>query len=192
MTHSQNDSTKKPARPGSARAKLEAFERQAALRKASYRKVWILGGFLVVALIGVIVFDGMAADTRFVEQAKGLAVLARGGDWKALEEFIAEDFQVEVKPSGQVLDRSALLGLMKRYAGNGIPVYLTYPHRRDDDKDKPSIDAWLIWSREPLSVAANTLPLVRVWTFRAHFEKRGGVWVLAGAVAREAIVDGNR
>ncbi len=192
MTHSQNDSINKPARPGSARAKLEAFERQAALRKASYRKVWVLGGFLVVALVGVIIFDGMSADTRFVEQAKGLATLARGGEWKALEQFIADDFQVELRPSGQVLDRSALIGLMKRYAGNGIPVYLTYPHMRKDDKDRPWIDAWLIWSREPPSADPNTIPVIRVWTFRARFEKRDGTWILSRAVAREAIADGHR
>ncbi len=192
MNHSRNAADKKPARPGSARAKLEAFERQAALRKASYRKVWILGGFLVVALVGLIIFDGMSADTRFVEQAKGLAVLARGGDWKALEEFIAEDFQVEIQPSGQVLDRSGLIALMKRYAGRGIPVYLTYPHARRDDKERPWIDAWLIWSREPPGSDANRIPIIRAWTFRAGFEKRDGTWVLARARAREAIADGSR
>ena len=162
----------KEKKVGSARAKLEAFERQDKARSVQHRRMFIIGGFLFIVLIGTLIFEGMS-DVTWFDTPKNSAALAQKGKWDELFERLADDAKLTI--DGKAIDRGEFVSRIRAVGGAGAGVFATHPHAFGDTEEGHWLECWVVWSRGDLS-KLEVIPLVTSWLVRIEQEKVDGKW----------------
>ncbi|MEZ6194955.1 MAG: hypothetical protein R3F20_04375 [Planctomycetota bacterium] len=169
MTGSRDE--KRPA--GSARAKLEAFERTQRASSRVWRRVFVLFGFLAVLMVAFGVFKCRSEqEGRWFDAYKDLPWQAREGRWDEVKDWFAPDLVIE---GVDVDGRDALLELARAYGPKGLPVFATHPHKFGEQGDVRWFRSHVIWARgndENLKVT----PLVRSWLIEARLRRNEDRW----------------
>ncbi|MCB9833958.1 MAG: hypothetical protein H6807_15970 [Planctomycetes bacterium] len=177
---------KKEVRPGSARARLEAFEREQKGKKSLYVRFAVVLGLLLLVVVIQQLIKTKAPDRSWIELPKSVAYLAREGKWEALAAALDDEIELQGVPAGS---KGELLNLIRSHAEEGLGAYATDPHHWDQKGGQVLVDFWIIWSRGDIERAA-TVPLVQTWLVQALLVRDGGDWKVRKLLVRETLAPG--
>ena len=173
MTDSQSP------RPGSARAKLEAFDRMNRGRDRMMKKFLIIVALLLVAMVIQFVVSRSSDHTGYFEVPRDAAWLAREGKWGELRDLLTDDF--EVKGVSQFSGPDEALAFLKGFSDGGLQVYTTFPHSWVSTKSGSAVvDFWIIWATGNVA-KGDSIPLKKSWLVRAHMIEDGG-WKISSVL----------
>ncbi|MCA9321010.1 MAG: hypothetical protein KDB53_09760 [Planctomycetes bacterium] len=171
-------------RPGSARAKLEAFDRKNAAKNGLQRRMVVVLGMLFLVLVAVMMFGTLSKDLKWFDLPETLAALQRKGRVDDVAKHLAPEFHLKVV-TGEDMSRDDFLDRL-RSLGDGASVYASQPHEFDSDGDRHRVVFWLLWARGDIA-RSEVIPLTQSWLVEAEIDKRDEVWMVVGARARESI-----
>ena len=179
-------SDKKPPRSGSARAKLESFERnQKGKRSFQVRMIIILVMLGLAVAVQFVLFE-MSEDDTWFKAPKDAAWAIRQGSWDDLRDMIAADVVVEGRPE---FDRDAILSLLRARSAGSLDAFATHPHAYGRRGDKRWVKFWGVYSRGDLE-KKTTIPIVQTWEVVAEMEERDGRWQVVTLEIRDTISPG--
>ncbi len=178
----------KPARPGSARAKLEQFERQNKGKEAMMKKLLIILGLLMVALVIQFFIVKSSDSNDYFQFPKNAAWMAREGKWDDLRKLCTDDFKVEGLSANSADD---FVGLVSGYGQSGVNAFATVPHRWEKIGEGAKIEFWVIWARGDLKNPA-TIPLSKMWLVDATLVSFDDAWHFKRAKIRPILLDSEK
>ncbi|MEE9392263.1 MAG: hypothetical protein V3W41_07135 [Planctomycetota bacterium] len=180
-----NEAKKPDPRSGSARAKLEAFERKDKGNRLLWKKLLIMAAILAAVLVAKVAFDHFTnVDTKWFEHPKNIAWMMREGKWEDIEPLLAEDLKVIGGPA-EVTDAKSLISFLQQ-RGDRLPVFATHPHRFGESAKGHWVSFFATWARGNLE-KSNTVPLVDTWLVNAEIVERDGTWVVVKVELRPTI-----
>lgn len=180
------DDGKKEVRPGSARARLEAFERQQKGKKSIFVKFGVVLGLLVVVLVIQMMMSRLEQDRGWFEAPKDAAYMARKGRWDDLAAMLSDDLKIQGVP---VAGKESFLRLIRSRGTDGLGAYATAPHDWEAKGDQARVDFWVIWSRGDIAKPA-VVPVVTTWLVQALLVKEDDRWQARTLIVRETIAPG--
>ena len=184
MNDTGSSEEKKRPRPGSARAKLEAFEREQEGRSKLMWRLGLAAGLLAIVLVGQMLLARESDDGSWFKWPQNVAFWAREGDWDRLRTAFAGDFSLRI--GGDELTADDLVDAARSRGSAGIQVFATTPHAWEKAEDARRLTFWVVWARGDLS-RVETVPLIVCWWVDLRLAREGETWKATRARARRAI-----
>ncbi|MFT7618200.1 MAG: hypothetical protein ACI97A_001841 [Planctomycetota bacterium] len=181
-------SENKSPRPGSARAKLEAFDRQNKGRDAMMKKLMITVGFLVLVLLFLFFMSDTGPSRKFFDLPKDVAWMIRDGEWDKLRDNCADDFRVD---GTGITSADAFIKFLQSHGEKGSSVFSTRPHIWVNNDDEAVVEFWGVWARGDLQ-KKETIPLIRTWRIECRMVLEDKEWKLKRAQIRPSLVDDSK
>ncbi len=180
----------KSPRPGSARAKLEAFEPEQKGKKSIGRRLIVMVIILIVIILGSTLLKSFGADNSYFEVPKNAAHFVRQGEWDKLRELFSTQVTFEGVPSGAMMTPELFIQALKSRGESGLGGFATSPHSFHRDKADARVEFFATWSRGNLA-KPQVIPLVQTWLVRLEFRYDGDDWKITKVVVRKTMATDN-
>ena len=173
---------------GSARARLEAFERDQKGKKGFWVKVAIMAVVLVLALVAQIVFKRAGSSEHWRRVPDVIARTFNDEDLDTLTKLLAPGYELEIEGrTSRDVPTQVMRTELSPWTRAG-----TAHVSRIIDSGKSDRGHWmtffLTYARGDLSDPA-VVPLLRVWFVNAEVVEIDGDWKIARAEFRQTISD---
>ncbi len=152
-------SERSSSRPGSARAKLESFNRMNKGKDSMMKKMLIVFFLMIIALALQFIISKSTGSNAYFELPKNAAWMVREGEWEKLRELCADDFHVvgtDINSADEFID------FLSQYGKDGVSVYASVPHKWLKGKGSARLEFWVIWARGKMD-SPSTIPITKTW-----------------------------